>query len=132
MRISIDSVTYRMLFFLLAILGPALASIPQHPLLNPDVVVSGSRSGWNCNFSSPAPHYFASAYGLLQQWSNTFFPNGHSVAPCEIPAFTKLYHGRTDGEVPPSPEWFAFDMCILHFLESTLPCKPQSDFSTEV
>jgi len=81
----------------------------QKPLSGHDPA-SNSASQWNFNFSSSAPHYFASAYGLLQQWSNTFFPNGHSIAPCEIPPFTKLYHGRKDPDVPPSPEWVAFDM----------------------
>ncbi|KAK2063184.1 hypothetical protein LY76DRAFT_228393 [Colletotrichum caudatum] len=62
------------------------------------------------NYSSPAPHLFASTYGLLQQWSNTVFPNGHTMAAVEIPAFTLFYHGRTDEEGPPSPEWLAFDI----------------------
>ncbi|KAF6838573.1 hypothetical protein CPLU01_02374 [Colletotrichum plurivorum] len=68
--------------------------------------------GWRrgLNFSSPAPHLFSSAYGLLQQWSNTVFPNGHTMAAVEIPAFTLLYHGRMDEEAPPSPEWLAFDI----------------------
>jgi len=67
-------------------------------------------SFWKLNFSSEAPHYFASVYGLLQQWPNTFFPNGHAIAPGEIQPFTKLYHGRWGDELPPSPEWLAFDM----------------------
>jgi hypothetical protein len=62
------------------------------------------------NFSSSAPHLFASTYTLLQQWSNTIFPNGHSLAPCEIPAYTLFYHGRIGNSTPPSPEWLAFDM----------------------
>lgn len=62
------------------------------------------------NFSSPAPHIFSSVHGLLQQWSNTFFPNGHTIAPCEIPRHTLLFHGRHDAELPPSPEWLAFDI----------------------
>ncbi|GJD02663.1 hypothetical protein ColKHC_11488 [Colletotrichum higginsianum] len=63
------------------------------------------------NYSSPAPHLFASAYGLLQQWSNTMFPNGHTMAAVEVPPFTLLYHGRTDDAGgAPSPEWLAFDM----------------------
>lgn len=65
---------------------------------------------WKFNFTSAAPHYFASLYGLLQQWPQTFFPNGHSIVLGHIPAFTKLYHGRMDGDLPPSPEWVAFDM----------------------
>lgn len=86
-------------------------TVQQQPLNSHDIEID-STSSWRFNFSSSAPHYFASAYGLLQQWSNTFFPNGHSIAPCEIPPFTKLYHGRKDAEVPPSPEWVAFDMCV--------------------
>ncbi|KAN0091710.1 hypothetical protein V8E51_017557 [Hyaloscypha variabilis] len=89
------------------------AHAQQKPLLDHDSTQL-STSQWNFNFSSSAPHYFASAYGLLQQWSNTFFPNGHSIVPCEIPPLTKLYHGRKDAEVPPSPEWFAFDVGMAY------------------
>ncbi|KAI9742773.1 MAG: hypothetical protein M1818_003502 [Claussenomyces sp. TS43310] len=67
-------------------------------------------SDWRFNFSSAAPHYFASIHGLLQQWPNTFFPNGHSIAPGTIAPFTKLYHGRRDADTPPSPEWLSFDI----------------------
>lgn len=67
-------------------------------------------SFWTLNYSSEAPHYFGSVYGLLQQWPNTFFPNGHAIAPGEIRPFTKLYHGRGGDELPPSPERLAFDM----------------------
>jgi hypothetical protein len=81
----------------------------QRPLRSYPAAVS-NQDRWNFNYSSAAPHYFASVYGLLQQWPNTFFPNGHSIVPCEIPPLTKLYHGRIDAEVPPSPEWVAFDM----------------------
>ncbi|CAK7565627.1 MAG: hypothetical protein SEPTF4163_003549 [Sporothrix epigloea] len=71
------------------------------------------------NYSSSAPHLFASAYGLLQQWSNTVFPNGHTFAAGTVPAYTLLYHGlrayEKDAETPeqlspPSPEWLAFDV----------------------
>ncbi|KAJ4420194.1 hypothetical protein N0V82_004539 [Gnomoniopsis sp. IMI 355080] len=66
------------------------------------------------NFSSPLPHLFASVSTLLQQWSNTIFPNGHSLAAVEIPAYTLLYHGLISPEEenpePPSPEWLAFDL----------------------
>jgi hypothetical protein len=88
-----------------------IAAAQQKPL-NDHETAPLSAQQWNFNFSSSAPHYFASAYGLLQQWSNTFFPNGHSIVPCEIPPLTKLYHGRKDAEVPPSPEWIAFDMQV--------------------
>ncbi|KAK1993813.1 hypothetical protein LX36DRAFT_615254 [Colletotrichum falcatum] len=68
------------------------------------------RHAARLNYSSPAPHLFASTYGLLQQWSNTVFPNGHTMAAVEVPAFTLFYHGRMDEEGPPSPEWLAFDI----------------------
>jgi hypothetical protein len=88
-----------------------VAALSQEPLLSSETVSAHHSSNyWKFNFSTSAPHYFASIYGLLQQWPNTFFPNGHSIVPCEIPAFTKLYHGRLDGDLPPSPEWVAFDM----------------------
>ncbi|KAL1888233.1 hypothetical protein Sste5346_009707 [Sporothrix stenoceras] len=70
------------------------------------------------NFSSSAPHLFASAYGLLQQWANTVFPNGHAMVAATIPAYTLMYHGLRAEEAnpdpdtlsPPSPEWLAFDL----------------------
>lgn len=62
------------------------------------------------NFSSPSPLIFHSFAGLLQTWSNTIFPAGHTIAPCTIPAYTTLYHARADDRAPPpSPEWLAFD-----------------------
>ncbi len=88
------------------------ASAHQEPLIDHNTTLAATEIQWNFNFSSEAPHHFASAYGLLQQWSNTFFPNGHSLVPCEIRPLTKLYHGRRDGDVPPSPEWLAFDMQV--------------------
>lgn len=60
------------------------------------------------NFSSTGPYLFSSVHGLLRQGYNTFFPNGFVVAPCEIPAFTLLYHGWLNDEPPQSPEWLAF------------------------
>ncbi|KIX96745.1 uncharacterized protein Z520_07464 [Fonsecaea multimorphosa CBS 102226] len=63
----------------------------------------------NFDFTSTAPHIFSSLRYLLEQWPNTYIPNGHSIVPCSIPAFTNLYHGRRDEKLPQSPEWFAFD-----------------------
>ncbi|KAF7959052.1 hypothetical protein EAE96_002569 [Botrytis aclada] len=84
---------------------------PQHPLSKSFESIKSHSSEWKLNFSSSAPHYFASVYGLLQQWPNTFFPSGHSIVPCEIPPLTKVYHGRRDGEsLPESPEWVSFDI----------------------
>ncbi|KAL5611677.1 hypothetical protein BROUX41_000745 [Berkeleyomyces rouxiae] len=68
------------------------------------------RSMQSLNFSSSAPHLFASASTLLQQWSNTIFPSGQTLAAVELPAYTMVYHGRLDAETPPSPEWLALDV----------------------
>ncbi|KAL9623214.1 MAG: hypothetical protein Q9160_002529 [Pyrenula sp. 1 TL-2023] len=62
------------------------------------------------DFDSTSPHIFSSLRYLLQQWPNTMYPNGHSIVPCEVPAFSRFYHGRTDDLLPASPEWLAFDI----------------------
>ncbi|KAI1854199.1 hypothetical protein JX266_001340 [Neoarthrinium moseri] len=91
-----------------ATINLALGASEQYPL---GAAVEGPQSSlWQLNFSSPAPYLFSSASSFLQQWGNTFFPNGHSIVPCEIPAYTLFYHGRLDDEAPPSPEWLAFDI----------------------
>lgn len=82
----------------------------QHVLLQSEDGTSHHDRDQFLNFSSSAPHLFAATYSLLQQWSNTIFPNGHTVAPVEIPPYTLFYHGRVDGDLPPSPEWLAFDL----------------------
>jgi hypothetical protein len=95
-------------------IGGVLAASPQQqvqvPLWNHQAQRETELRAWSFNFTSQAPHIFSSVHGLLQQWPNTYFPNGHTIVPCQIAAYTNLYHGRQDGELPPSPEWFAFDM----------------------
>ncbi|KAI4279894.1 MAG: hypothetical protein L6R38_004880 [Xanthoria sp. 2 TBL-2021] len=76
----------------------------QHPVTTP---ASPSLLQHRLNFSSPAPHIFSSVHGLLRQGYNVLFPNGFSVVPCEIPAFTPFYHGWLNDELPQSPEWLA-------------------------
>lgn len=96
-------------------LDTAVATEQQQILLGNTHSESNGRLGpspWKLNFSSTAPYLFSSVSSLLQQWGNTFFPNGHSIVPCEIPPYTLFYHGRLDGDEPPSPEWLAFDMCV--------------------
>ncbi|KAK4550824.1 hypothetical protein LTR36_000404 [Oleoguttula mirabilis] len=73
------------------------------------------------NFSSPSPLIFHSTFGLLQQWTNTFFPNGHTIAPCTIAKNTNLYHARGDGSFPPSPEWFGLDAEMSYFIAGAMP-----------
>jgi hypothetical protein len=79
------------------------AAKPQH-------VFSQHTKHWQLNFTSTAPHIFQSARSLLQQWPNTFYPNGHSIVPCQVPRYTNLYHADFNGQFPPSPEWVAFDV----------------------
>ncbi|ORY57140.1 uncharacterized protein BCR38DRAFT_413995 [Pseudomassariella vexata] len=95
----------------LVILGFDLARCESSSQIPLSTTVSPlEASPWRLNFSSTAPYLFSSVSSLLQQWGNTFFPNGHAVVPCEIPAYTLFFHGRLDGELPPSPEWLAFDI----------------------
>ncbi|KAL1877994.1 hypothetical protein Daus18300_002348 [Diaporthe australafricana] len=69
---------------------------------------------WTLDFTSPSPHLLASISSQLHQWSNTIFPNGHTIAAVEVPAYTLFYHGLISPEdpspTPPSPEWLAFDL----------------------
>lgn len=100
-----------LLLFQVLVSGRISRDEPQQPLIGrPTQKQHEDYGSWKLNFTSEAPHYFASVYGLLQQWPNTFFPNGHTIAPGEIQPFTKLYHGRWGDELPPSPEWLTFDM----------------------
>lgn len=91
----------------------------QKPLLDDDQVIEqvpgeSQPSRWTLNFTSPAPHLLASVSSLLHQWSNTIFPNGHTLAAVEVPAYTLFYHGLISPDesnpTPPSPEWLAFDL----------------------
>lgn len=83
---------------------------PEQRLLRSAGDINRSSSAHSLNFTSSSPHIFSSLRSLLQQWPNTFFPNGHSIVPCQVPAYTNLYHGRRDDQLPPDPEWFAFDI----------------------
>ncbi|KAK3071390.1 hypothetical protein LTR53_008701 [Teratosphaeriaceae sp. CCFEE 6253] len=82
------------------------------------------------NFSSPSPLIFHSVFGLLQQWPNTFFPNGHTIAPCTIAKNTNLYHARSDGSFPPGPEWFAFDPQMSYAIAGLREDSHQLTFRT--
>lgn len=107
------------LLLLVATAAPTTASFfglgSQKPLAtSAHQIETSPHPQWTLNFSSPAPHLFASVSTLLHQWSNTIFLNGHTIAAVEIPAYTLFYHGLispedTDPE-PPSPEWLAFDL----------------------
>ncbi|KAI1259506.1 hypothetical protein F5Y18DRAFT_409318 [Xylariaceae sp. FL1019] len=94
----------------------------QVPLTRPLAQYSvRSRPRWPLNFTSTAPHLFSSTSSLLQQWGNTFFPNGHAIVACEIAPYTLFYHGRQDDEMPPSPEWLAFDLGMAYGIMGSFP-----------
>lgn len=112
----------RLLFF--RILGPALILsgaisstvpdiFPKIHLTNLDDTVGNLYS--HEHWTSP-PHkdatchlIFQAASGLLQHWSNTAYPNGHSLAIGVIPVGTTLYHGTPTGVPPPTFDWVSFD-----------------------
>ncbi|KAH9028931.1 hypothetical protein EDB84DRAFT_256023 [Lactarius hengduanensis] len=79
----------------------------------------GSDREWNLSPNPNSTHHliFNSVSGLLQQWPNTLRRNGHSLIPATIPKGTILYHGRTDPQIPISPDWVAFD-----FEQSAILC----------
>ncbi|CAJ2500465.1 Uu.00g033180.m01.CDS01 [Anthostomella pinea] len=101
-------------------LGAASSSLNQHD----------TASSRRLNFSSAAPYLFSSVSSLLQQWGNTFFPNGHSIVACEIPPYTLFYHGRMDDEVPPSPEWLAFDIQMSYGIMGGSPNSHMLTYQT--
>ena len=56
----------------------------------------------------------------MQQWANTFFSSGHSIVPCEIPAYTLLYHGLPSDDMPASPEFVSFDIEMAYAIMGNL------------
>ena len=103
--------TCQLLFFLLK-LSKCVEYVIQdksgHDTLVQSDDISANHSS-DLDFTSTAPYIFAGVRDLLQQWPNTFSPNGHSIVPCTVPPFTSLYHARMDNLAPSSPEWLAFD-----------------------
>ncbi|KAJ7181067.1 hypothetical protein C8R46DRAFT_1211346 [Mycena filopes] len=60
-------------------------------------------------------HIFTSVSELMQLWAGTVVVQGHSFAPCIIPAGTVFYHGRGDALPPTVPDWLAFDFEHSYF-----------------
>ena len=73
------------------------------------------------NFTSPSPYIFQSLATLLQQYPQTLFPNGHTIASITIPRHTLLYHGRHDNDPVPSPEWLALDIEMAYGIMGNMP-----------
>ncbi|KAJ7166745.1 hypothetical protein C8R46DRAFT_1192085 [Mycena filopes] len=69
---------------------------------DPDVDATGNR-------------IFTSVSELMQLWAGTVVVQGHSFAPCIIPAGTIFYHGRGDALPPTVPDWLAFDFEHSYF-----------------
>ncbi|PLW53633.1 hypothetical protein PCANC_04337 [Puccinia coronata f. sp. avenae] len=84
-----------------------LSDIPRQQLLS-----SPQQATHGPIFSEPDTSnlIFASFAGLLQQWPNTIFPNGHSIVAGIIPRGTLLYHGENKWKSPSTGmEWLSFD-----------------------
>lgn len=60
-------------------------------------------------FQTVAPFIFDSVQGLLQQWPNSYSPNGHSIVAGSIAPATVLYHAKHAPGPPKKPTFFAFD-----------------------
>ncbi|KAH6909344.1 hypothetical protein BKA70DRAFT_1222196 [Coprinopsis sp. MPI-PUGE-AT-0042] len=95
----------------------ALAKPAQVPLQ-----ASGVKGSWNEDKVDPnrwrldvplrnntSNFVFDGVSGLLQQWANTRYRNGHMIVPGIIPAGTLLYHGTTSHTMPSNAEWLATD-----------------------
>ncbi|KDQ51681.1 hypothetical protein JAAARDRAFT_502062 [Jaapia argillacea MUCL 33604] len=61
------------------------------------------------NASSTSALIFGTASSLLQGWSNSRWPRGHSIVPGVVPTGTLLYHGRQVPAIPNSSEWVSMD-----------------------
>lgn len=72
---------------------------------------SPTSSNWTVPSHVDATHHliFQAASGLLQHWSNTAYPNGHSLSPGIIPVGTVMYHGTSTGVPSLAPDWTSFD-----------------------
>ncbi|KAF8262597.1 hypothetical protein EI94DRAFT_671627 [Lactarius quietus] len=92
------------------------AAVPSGPLqaafrAQSGISADGPDRAWNLPPHPNSTHHliFNSVRGLLQRWPNTFRRNGHSLVPATVPKGTILYHGRTEDQIPNSPDWVAFD-----------------------
>jgi hypothetical protein len=82
------------------------------------------------NFTSPSPYIFHSLATLLQQYPQTLFPNGHTIASVTIPRHTLLYHGRHDSDPVPSPEWLALDIEMAYGIMGNMPDSRMMTYRT--
>ena len=60
-------------------------------------------------YRAVAPFIFDSIQGLLQQWPNSYAPNGHSIVAGTLAPATVLYHAKHGHGPPGKPTFFAFD-----------------------
>ncbi|KAF8834309.1 hypothetical protein BDN67DRAFT_976107 [Paxillus ammoniavirescens] len=84
-----------------------------HSHWRPPAVVDDGLANWNMD-RHPNPNatghlVFETVNSLLQHWPNTRMRNGHTMVPGTIPKGTLLYHGTSQNELPPGPEWTATD-----------------------
>jgi hypothetical protein len=57
-----------------------------------------------------APFIFDSIFSLLKQWPNSYSPNGRTMVPGTIPAYTPLFHAHYGAWNPKRPKYFALDV----------------------
>ncbi|KAK7052203.1 hypothetical protein R3P38DRAFT_2859108 [Favolaschia claudopus] len=91
-----------------------LASGSQTPLT---LSLDNGADNWDKEPDADATgnRIFNSASELLQLWPGTVVVQGHSLAPCIIPAGHIFYHGRGNKYMPNEPEWLAFDFEHSYF-----------------
>ncbi|KAF9460356.1 hypothetical protein BDZ94DRAFT_1311611 [Collybia nuda] len=70
-----------------------------------DLSLIGAREPSN----STSHLVFSTVSGLLQQWANTRYRNGHTIVPGTVPQGTLLYFGSRNQEIPTTPDWVATD-----------------------
>ncbi|KAK4207140.1 hypothetical protein QBC37DRAFT_456484 [Rhypophila decipiens] len=79
---------------------------PSHPF---EGAVEKPPSARSSKYKSIAPFVFDSVQGFLQQWPNSYAPNGHSIVAGTIAPATVLYHAKHAPGPPKKPTFFAFD-----------------------
>ena len=53
---------------------------------------------------------FNEIHSSAKQWGSSVNVNGFTIFRAIVPQGTKFYHGRSNADLPASPEWLAFEM----------------------
>jgi hypothetical protein len=91
-----------------AVLAGAIMTLGVHAQQQP-FVIPDSQADVITNVST-GNFIFNSLAGLLKQLPNAIHPNGHTIIPAIIRAYTPLYHAYPAiRDEPCRTEWLAFD-----------------------